>query len=61
MVGGDQNQRGTGLRLIVVMPVGIVPAAAPGHLVGRQAEQEEVLFAGFRMDGKMLQAQIIQG
>ena len=47
IVGGDQVQCGAGFRLVVVMPMRVVPAAAAGHLIGGQAEQEEVLFAGF--------------
>ena len=47
MIGEDQVQRGAGLRLVVVVPVRVVPAAAAGHLLGGQAEQEEILFAGF--------------
>ena len=47
MVGEDQVQRGAGLRLVLVMPVRAVPAAAVGDLIGRQAEEEEVLLAGF--------------
>ncbi len=41
MVLEDQLQRGTGLRLVVVVPIGVVPAAAAGHLVRRQPEQRK--------------------
>src|SRR5271166_3872224 len=47
MIGEDHVQRGAGLRLVVVMPVRVVPIAAGGHLFGGQAKQEEVLFTGF--------------
>src|SRR5690242_4302523 len=47
MIGEDQVQCSASLRLVIVMPVGIVPTAAAGYLVGGQAEQEEVLLAGF--------------
>ena len=47
MVGEDQIQGGAGLRLVVVVPVGVIPAAALGDLIRRQTEQEEVLLAGF--------------
>ena len=46
VVGEDQVQRGAGLRLVVVVPVRVVPAAAVGDLLGGQAEEEEVLLAG---------------
>ena len=35
VVGEDQIQRGAGLRLIVVVPVRVVPAAAARHLFRR--------------------------
>src|SRR5271157_921892 len=47
IVGGDQVQCRAGLRLVVVMPVRVVPAAAVGHLIRGQAEQEKVFLAGF--------------
>ena len=45
VVGEDQVQRRARLRLVLVVPVRVVPAAAVGHLLRRQAEQEEVLLA----------------
>ena len=54
VVGEDQVQRRAGLRLVVVVPVRVVPAAAVGHLLRGQAEQEEVLLARFfgHLDGR---------
>ena len=45
IIGEDQVQRGAGFRLVFVVPVRVVPAAAAGHLLRRQAEQEEILLA----------------
>ena len=47
VVREDQVQRGARFRLVVVVPLRAVVAAALGHLLGRQAEQEEILLAGF--------------
>src|SRR5215472_6159883 len=38
IIGKDQIQRGPGLRLVVVMPLRIVPTTAPFHLIRRQPE-----------------------
>ena len=35
-------------RLMLVMPVRVIPASAAGDLIGGQPEKEEVLFAGCR-------------
>src|SRR5947207_2142042 len=43
MVTEDEIQSLAGLRLIGIVPVRIVPAAAVCHLLRRQAKQEEVL------------------
>ena len=53
MVAGDEVQRGARFRLVVVVPLGAVPAAAGGDLLRRQAEEEEILLAGFlrHLDG----------
>ena len=45
MVGEDQIQRRPRFRLVVIVPVRVVPTAAVGDLFGRQAEQEEVFLA----------------
>ena len=52
-VGGDHVQGAPGFRLVVVVPVRVVPAPAARDLIGGQAEQEEVLFAGLvgHLDG----------
>ena len=47
MAGEDQVERRARFRFVVVMPMRVVPAAAVGHLLGGQAEQEEILFARF--------------
>src|SRR5271166_2463628 len=54
IVGENQVQCGASLRLVVVMPVRVVPTAAARHLVRGQAEQEEVLLASFfgHLDGR---------
>src|SRR5215468_5234494 len=56
MVGEEQVQRGAGLRVVVVVPARAVPAPAPGHLRGSQAEEEEVLLAGLlrHLDGRAI-------
>ena len=45
-VDGNEIHGCASLRLIVVVPLRAVPAAAPRHLFGRQPEQEEVPLAG---------------
>ena len=54
VIGENQVQRRAGLRLVVIVPLRIVPAAAGGHLVRRQAEEEEILLARFlrHLDGR---------
>ena len=54
VIGEDQIQRRAGLRLVVIVPVRVVPAAAVGHLVRRQTEQEEIVLARFlgHLDGR---------
>ena len=47
VIGEDQIERRADFRLVLVVPVRVVPAAAVHHLLGGQAEQEEVLLAGF--------------
>ena len=47
VVGEDQIQRCPRLRIVFVVPGRIVPTSAVGHLLGRQAEHEEVLLARF--------------
>ena len=46
VVREDQIQRRMGFGLVVIVPLGVVPAAAAGHLLRRQSEQEEVRLAG---------------
>src|SRR5262249_5190292 len=46
VVGEDQIQRRPDLGLVVVVPLRVVPAAASGHLVRGQTEEEEVLLSG---------------
>ena len=41
-----RSRAAAGLGLVLVVPAGVVPAAAVGDLLGGQAEQEEVLLAG---------------
>ena len=45
VVGKNQVQCRSGLRLVLVVPARVVPAAAAGDLIGRETEQEEVLLA----------------
>src|SRR5262249_57891448 len=54
VIGEDEVERRAGLGLVVVMPVGVVPAAAAGYLLGGQPKEEEVLLARlFRhLDGR---------
>src|SRR5262249_15459652 len=54
MVGEYQVQRRARLRLVVVVPAGVVPASAVRYLFRRQTEQEEVLFTRFvgHFDGR---------
>ena len=54
VVREDQVQRGAGFRLVFIVPVRVVPAAAVGHLFGGQTEEEEVLLARFfgHLDGR---------
>ena len=46
MVVEDQVEGLPRLRLVLVVPARVVPAAAAGDLLGGQAEEEEVLLAG---------------
>src|SRR5262247_1043333 len=54
MVREDQVQRRASLRLVVIVPLGVIPAAATSHLFRRQAEQEEILLDAFlrHLDGR---------
>ena len=63
VAGEDQVQRRAGLRFVVIMPARAVPAPAAGHLVRRQAEQEEILFARFfcHFDGRAVACPQRQG
>ena len=56
MVGEDQVQCGAGLRVVVIMPLRLVPAAAVRHLFRRQAEEKEIFFARFfcHLDGRAI-------
>jgi hypothetical protein len=47
IVGEDKVQCGARLRIIVIMPLRLIPAAAAGHLFRRQAEEKEIFFARF--------------
>ena len=47
VVGEDQVQRRAGFRLVIVVPVRVVPTVATGHLFRRETEQEEILLARF--------------
>src|SRR5271157_1454455 len=53
VVGEDQVQGGAGLRLVVVMPVRIVPATAIGDLLCCESEEKEIVFASLfgHLDG----------
>jgi len=53
MAGSDEIQGRPRFGLMVVVPMGIVPAAAAGDLLRRQSKQEEILFSGFlrHLDG----------
>ncbi len=53
VVKNDLIQCSPGLRLMVIMPVGVVPAAAVRHLLRGQTEQEKVFLARFcgHLDG----------
>src|SRR5215471_17209347 len=44
-IGGDHLEGAAGLRLMVIVPLWVVPAAAVLHLFCRQAEEEKVLLA----------------
>src|SRR5262249_42202973 len=44
-IGGDHLEGATGFRLMVIVPMWVVPAAAVLHLFCRQAEEEKVLLA----------------
>src|SRR6476469_5200421 len=46
MIALDQLERSARLGLVLIVPSWIVTAAAARNLVGGQAEQEEVIFAG---------------
>src|SRR5437879_8711305 len=52
--GKDKLQGGASLRLVVIMPVRAIPAAAGGHLFRSQTEEKEIFFAGFfgHLDGR---------
>ena len=56
IVGEDQVQCGACLRVIVIMPLRLVPAAAGCHLFRRQAEEKEIFFARFlrHLDGRTI-------
>src|SRR5690349_17816539 len=41
MLGEDQVQGSTGLRVVVIVPLGLIPATAVGHLFSCQTEQKE--------------------
>ena len=41
------SQRRASVRIILVVPIRIVPAAALSNLLGAEAEQKEILFARF--------------
>ena len=47
MVGEDQVQCGPCLRVVVIMPVRVVPVTTARHLFRRQAEEKEIFFARF--------------
>ena len=53
MVREDEVEGGAGLRLVLVVPVGVVPALAGLNLLGSEAEEEEVVLARFlsHLDG----------
>ncbi len=46
IIGRNQVQCCAGLRLVVVMPMRVVPAATVFDLIRGQAEQEEIVLAG---------------
>ena len=46
VVGEDQIERRARFRLVLIVPVRVVPAAAVRDLLRGQTEQEEVLLAG---------------
>ena len=48
VVGRDQVQCGARFRLVVIMPMWTVPAAAVGDLLRPEAEQEKILLTGLR-------------
>src|SRR5262245_55070454 len=54
MVREDQVQRRASLRLVVIVPLRVIPAAATSHLFRRQAEQKETSLAAFlrHLDGR---------
>ena len=54
MVGKNQVQRGARFRLVVIVPLRVVPASAIRHLLGRQTEQKEIFLARFlrHLDGR---------
>jgi hypothetical protein len=55
VVGENQVQRGPGLRLVLVVPVRIVPTSAVFYLLRGQAEKEEIfLSAPFIMNFMLL-------
>ena len=45
MIRRDQVQCRAGLRLVLVVPMRVVPPATGRHLFGRQTEKEEVFLA----------------
>ena len=53
VIGEDQIQRRSRFRLVLIVPPGVIPAAAGGHLFRCEAEQEEILLARFfrHLDG----------
>src|ERR1700739_2188060 len=63
MIRENEVQSRSCLRLIVVVPVRVVPPAAVLHLLCREAEQEEILFTGFlgHFDGRAVTGPDRQG
>ena len=47
VVGENQIEGRAHFRLVVIVPLRIVPAAAIGYLLRGQAEHKEILFSGF--------------
>src|SRR6267142_1532816 len=47
MIGEDEVQSGTGLRVVVVVPLGLIPATAVRYLFSCKTEEKEIFFARF--------------